>query len=160
MKRKTNTTSQQKTSLTAKAKPRIVLLQGAFDIINWGHIKAFQRAKSQGDYLIIALNSNELVKAYKGRDAVIPWYQKKFIIESCRFVDKVVEATKFSPLELLQKYDVDVYVLTKEWAETKVAEIAFMKSKGGKISWSPRFKGVVPTSRIKEILLAEAKAES
>jgi glycerol-3-phosphate cytidylyltransferase len=140
------------------SKKRIVLLQGAFDIINWGHIKAFERAKGLGDYLIIALNSNDLVRKYKGRDAVLPWYQKKFIIESCVFVDKVVKATKFSPLELLKRYDVDVYVLTREWAETKEKEIAYMKAKGGIISWSPRFKGVVPTSKIKEILLKEAKS--
>lgn len=137
---------------------KIVLLQGTFDIINWGHIMAFQRAKTQGDYLIIALNSNALVKRFKGRRAVLPWYQKKFIIESCKFVDKVVLATKFSPLELLKKYDVDVYVLTREWEKTKTKEIAYMKAKGGKISWSPRFKGVVPTSRIKEILLEERQS--
>lgn len=134
---------------------RIVLIQGAFDIINWGHIKAFERAKAEGDYLIVALNSNELLEKYKGRKAVLPWYQKKFIIESCKFVDKVVKATEFSPLKLLKKYKVDVYVLSREWEETKAVEIAYMKAKGGKISWSPRFKGVVPTSRIKQILLDE-----
>lgn len=134
---------------------RIVLLQGAFDILNWGHVKAFQRAKSQGDYLIIALNSNDLVRQYKGRDAVLPWYQKKFIIESCVFVDRVVKATEFSPLTLLKKYDVDVYVLTREWTTTKDKEIAYMKRKGGRVVYSPRFKGVVSTSRIKDILLKE-----
>jgi glycerol-3-phosphate cytidylyltransferase len=141
-------------------KRKIVLIQGAFDIINWGHIKAFQRAKSLGDYLIVALNSNELIKKYKGRDAVLPWYQKKFIIESCKFVDKVVISEKFSPLDLLKKYKVDVYVLTNEWKETKSEEIAYMKAKGGKVSFSPRFKGVVPTSKIKEILLKEAQGSA
>lgn len=137
-------------------KPKVVLIQGAFDIINWGHIKAFQRAKALGDYLIVALNSNELLEKYKGRQAVLPWYQKKFIIESCSFVDKVVKATEFSPLKLLKKYEVDVYVLSHEWEETKKEEIAYMKQKGGQISWSPRFRGVVPTSQIKRILLDEA----
>jgi glycerol-3-phosphate cytidylyltransferase len=138
-------------------KQKIVFIQGAYEIINWGHIKAFKRAKSLGDYLIVALNSNELIKEYKKRDPVLPWYQKKFIIESCQFVDKVVKATEFSPMNLLKKYDVDVYVLTREWEHTKSEEIAYMKSKGGKISWSPRFKGVVCTSDIKRILLNEAK---
>src|SRR5579862_4906746 len=36
-------------------RPRIVLLQGAFDILNYGHIRAFKFAKSLGDYLIVAL---------------------------------------------------------------------------------------------------------
>lgn len=140
-----------------QARPKkIVLIQGAFDIINWGHIKAFERAKSHGDYLIVALNSNELVKKYKGRDAVLPWYQKKFIIESCIYVDKVVKATEFSPLKLLKQYKVDVYVLTREWQDTKEKEISYMKKKGGKVVYSPRFKGVVPTSTIKKILLQEA----
>lgn len=140
-------------SLTGK----VVLLQGAFEIINWGHIKAFQRAKKLGDILIVALNSNELIESYKKRKPVLPWYQKKFIIESCEFVDMVVKANEFSPMKLLKKYKVDVYVLTKEWKHTKAEEIAYMKSKGGKVSWSPRFKGVVPTSEIKRILLEEAR---
>lgn len=134
---------------------KVVLLQGSFDILNWGHVKAFQRAKAQGDYLIVALNTNALIKRFKGRDAVLPWYQKKYIIESCRFVDKVVRATEFSPLALLKRYKVDVYVLTREWECTKKREIAYVKKKGGRVVYSPRFKGVISTSRIKEVLLRE-----
>lgn len=137
-------------------KKKVVLLQGTFDILNWGHVRAFQRAKALGDYLIIALNTNALVKRFKRRKAVLPWYQKKFIIESCRFVDKVVRAPDFSPLKLLKRHDVSVYVLTREWESTKQKEIAYMKKKGGSVSFSPRFKGVIPTSKIKEILLKEA----
>ena len=137
-------------------KTKVVLIQGAFDIINWGHIRAFQRAKAQGDYLIVALNSNQLLEEYKGRKAVLPWYQKKFIIESCRYVDKVVKANNFSPMALLKRYKVDVYVLGQEWEWSKQSEIAYMLNKGGKVSFSPRFKGVVPTSQIKQILLREA----
>ena len=94
-------------------KKKIVFIQGAYEIINWGHIKSFQRLKKmyKGCYLIVALNSNELIKSYKKREPVLPWYQKKFIIESCVYVDKVVKATEFSPLKLLKKYNVDVYVI-------------------------------------------------
>lgn len=145
-----------RTRTQSKSGTKVVLLQGTFDILNWGHVKAFQRAKAQGDYLIVALNTNRLVKKFKGRDAVLPWYQKKFIIESCRFVDLVVPASDFSPLRLLKRYKVDVYVLTREWHDTKAREIAYMKKKGGRVVYSPRFKGVVPTSKIKEILLKEA----
>lgn len=138
-------------------KKKIVFIQGAYDIINWGHIKAFKRAKSLGDYLIVALNSDELLRSYKKREPVLPFYQKKFIIESCKYVDKVIKATEFSPLKLLKKYDVSIYVITAEWKNTKIEEIHYMKSKGGKVSISPRFKGVVCTSDIKRILLEEAK---
>jgi glycerol-3-phosphate cytidylyltransferase len=131
-----------------------VLLQGAFDILNYGHIRAFKFARAQGDYLIVALNTNELIRDYKGREPVMLWSQKRRIIEACRYVDKVVPARKFSPLELLKRYRVDVYVLSREWEHTKTAEIAFMKQKGGRVCFSRRFNGV-STSAIKATLLKE-----
>ncbi len=138
-------------------KPRVVLFQGAFEIINYGHVRAFERAKQEGDILIVALNTNKLLKKYKGRDAVLPWYQKKRIIEAIRWVDKVVPAHNASPLSLLKKFDADVFVLTKEWEASHPDSIAYMKAKGGKVFFSRRYAGVVPTSEIKKRLLEEAQ---
>jgi len=107
-----------------------------------------------GDYLIVALNTNELIRNYKGREPVTPWSQKRRIIEACRYVDRVVPAREFSPLKLLKRYQVDVYVLSREWEHTKAAEIAFMKQKGGRVCFSRRFRGV-STSAIKAALLKE-----
>lgn len=136
---------------------KIVLLQGAFDLINAGHIMAFERAKAQGDYLIVAINSNRLLMKYKGYISTLPWKQKAKIVSSICFVDKVVRADDFSPLDLLRRFDVDVYVCTREWASTKKREIAFMKRKGGRVYWSPRFPGVVSNIEIKKRIVAEAK---
>lgn len=138
-------------------KMRIVLFQGAWEIINWGHVKAFERAKKLGDILILALNTNRLLKKYKKRDAVLPWYQKKKILESIRWVDKVIPAHNASPLSLLKKYNADVFVLTKEWEHAHADSIAYMKAKGGKVVFSTYYKKVVSTSEIKRRLLAEAK---
>ena len=138
----------------AKPGRRIVLLQGAFDILNYGHIRAFKFAKAQGDYLIVALNTNELIRDYKGREPVIAWSQKRRIIEACRYVDRVVPAREFSPLKLLKRYQVDVYVLSREWEHTKSAEIDFMKQKGGRVCFSRRFTGI-STTTIKARLLKE-----
>jgi len=140
-------------------KKKIVLIQGAFEILNWGHVKAFERAKTLGDYLIVALNTNELLRDYKKREPVLPWYQKKEIIQSIKWVDEVIPAPEFSPLQLLKDYDVDVYLLTKEWEDTKLTEISYMLEKGREVNFSPRFDGVVCTSEIKRRLLAEARAE-
>lgn len=149
-------TSQKK---GAPMKKRIVLFQGAWEIINMGHVKSFRRAKQLGDVLILALNTNALLKRYKGRDAVLPWSHKKTILEAIKWVDKVVPAHSFSPMSLLKKYDVDVYVLTKEWEQYHPEEIAYMNKKGGKVFFSRRYAGVVPTSEIKARLLAEAKGQ-
>lgn len=134
-----------------------VLLQGAFDIINYGHVAAFQtmRALAGNDgQVIVAVNTDKLLKEYKNVEAVIPWWQKKIIIESIRHVDLVVPATDFSPLELLERYDIDVYCLTKEWEHTKSEEIDFMKKKNGRVYFMPRFPDVVSTSEIKRLIIA------
>lgn len=124
---------------------KVVLIQGAFDIINYGHVRAFKFAKSQGDYLIVAVNSNTLMAGYKRRQPIMAWWQKKRIIESIRYVDKVVKAPEFSPIKLLKKYKVDVYVITREHRWTKAREMAYMKKKGGKTVFSRRFNGVSTT---------------
>ena len=131
-----------------------VLVQGAFDILNYGHVETFRFAKSHGDFLIVALNSNSLIKDYKNRQAVMPWWHKKRIIESIRYVDKVVKADDFSPLKLLKKHKIDVYITTEEWVNTKAKEMDYMRESGGITVISPRMKGV-STTKIKERLLKE-----
>lgn len=136
---------------------KIVLLQGAFDILNSGHVRSMRLAKAQGDYLIVAINVPSLIKGYKKRKPILPYKQKKMIIESIKYVDKVVPARDFSPLKLLKKYNVDVYMIAPEWLETKQEEIAYMKSKGGKIVMCHDYKDVIRSSDIKRMLLEEAQ---
>ena len=135
---------------------RVVLLQGAFDILNSGHVRAFRRAKAQGDYLIVAVNTPQLIADYKQRKAILPYKDKKLIIESIRWVDKVVPAHNFSPQQLLEKYQVDVYMIAPEWLHTKASEIAYMKSKGCKIKMCHTYKGVIRSSDIRRMLLEQA----
>lgn len=132
---------------------KIVLIQGAFDILNSGHVRAFRYAKSKGDYLIVAINTPELIQDYKKRKPILPYKDKKLIIESIKYVDKVVPARNFSPLELLKKYNVDVYMIAPEWLYSKAEEIAFMKSKGCKICMCHNYKGVIRSSDIRRMLL-------
>lgn len=139
-----------------KRKKGIVLFQGAFEIINYGHVRCFKRCALEGDRVIVALNTNALLPKYKNRQPVLPWRHKATIIRSIRYVDQVVQAHTFSPMRLLRKYRPAVYVLGDEWTKTKDAEIAFVKSYGGRIVITPRYAGVVSTSEIKRRLLAEA----
>lgn len=133
---------------------RTVLIQGAFDILHLGHIKTFEFAKAQGEYLIVALNSNDLIREYKRREPVMLWEDKAEIIRSIRHVDLVVRATEFSPMALLDWHKVDVYVVSQEWVDTKADEIAYMEGNGGKVVVTPRFT-TFSTTEIKARLLAE-----
>lgn len=135
---------------------KTVLVQGAFEIVHSGHVRVFKFAKSQGDYLIVALNSNSLIPAYKHRRPVLSWEEKAKIVRAFRYVDKVVKATEFSPMKLLRKFKPDVYVIGSEWVSTKSREMLYMKSIGGKSVVCPYFKNITPTRVIKKRLLAEA----
>ena len=132
---------------------KVVFFQGAFDFINWGHVKAIKKAAKQGDYLIIGLNTDDLYCRYKHRKPITPYWQKKEILENIKGVDKVIPARSFSPLNLLKKYNVDVYVVAREWEDTKAEEIAYMKGKGGKVVFTTRPKYVMSTTEMKERIL-------
>lgn len=135
---------------------KVVLLQGAFEILNAGHVQVFRRCREQGDYLIVALNTNRLLKKYKNRDAVLPWAQKKLILEAIRWIDKVVPAHEPATSALLQKHKVDVYCLSREWESDHRAEIDYMRSKGKEVFFTHDYK-VVRTRNIKAALLKEAQ---
>lgn len=69
---------------------RTIYLGGTFDIPHYGHIKFFETAKKIADYVVVSLNDDEFIKQYKGNYPVMPYGQRKVIIESCRFVDSVI----------------------------------------------------------------------
>lgn len=131
---------------------RVVLFQGSFDVLNAGHIRALKRAKSLGDYLIVALNTDELYRQYKGHgtiNPVIPYRQRKEMLEGIKWVDEVIPANDASPMGLLQKYDVDVYVLTREWENYHQPEMEYMRAKNGLVDFSPRYPDIMCSSDIR-----------
>ena len=69
---------------------RIVVVSGGFDPIHSGHIAYFKAARSHGDKLVIALNSDAWLKNKKGK-AFMPFEERKIIIENLTFVDEVID---------------------------------------------------------------------
>lgn len=133
-----------------------VLFQGTFDLLNYGHVKAFEDAKKQGDYLIVALNTDDLIRRYKKREPILPYKQREVILKAVRFIDEVIPANDFSPLELLKEHNIDVYVIGSEWKASKMKEIGYMKSVGGKIFFTPEYDGVIHSSQIRRRCVQDA----
>lgn len=136
-----------------------ILFQGAFDIINYGHVKAIEDARKQGDYLIIALNTDELILVYKSREAILPYAHRKAILEALKWVDEVIPADAFSPLELLKKLSIDIYVCAEEWSHSKSEEIEYMKKKGGSVFYTPEYESVIRSTEIRERCYKQVKAQ-
>lgn len=137
---------------------KVVFFQGAFDIINAGHIKAFKRARSLGDTLIVALNTDSLLPKYK-RASIIPYEQRREILSSIKYIDKIIPINTFGCLPFLKKYKADVFVLTREWESSHSEEIRYMKEKGGRVSFSPRFKNILCSSDIRNKIIESWKKQ-
>jgi len=63
---------------------------GVFDMFHVGHLNILRRAKEQCDYLIVGVTTDELCESYKHKAPIIPYEERKAIVESIRYVDEVV----------------------------------------------------------------------
>ena len=66
-----------------------VLTYGTFDLLHYGHINLLKRAKALGDYLIVALSTDEF-NATKGKVAFHDYETRKLMLEAIRYVDLVI----------------------------------------------------------------------
>ena len=66
---------------------------GVFDLFHIGHLNIIRRAKEKCDYLIVGVSTDELVQKEKGKTPVIPYQERKEIIEALKYVDRVVPQT-------------------------------------------------------------------
>ncbi len=69
---------------------KIVLVGGCFDLFHFGHLQFLKKAKKLGNYLIVALESDDFIRAKKGREPVHSQKQRAAILKGLRFVDKVI----------------------------------------------------------------------
>ena len=71
-------------------KKKVIAVSGAFDPVHADHIKLFKKAKELGDELVVILNTDEWIKRKRGF-VFMPFEQRKEILESIRYVDRVVK---------------------------------------------------------------------
>jgi len=96
---------------------KIVFVNGCFDVLHPGHIALFQYAKSLGDYLIVAIDSDEKVALDKGFDRpIFKMEDRRFMLESIECIDIVHTFNSRSGLEnLLECIKPDILVVGSDW---------------------------------------------
>ena len=93
-----------------------VLTYGTFDLLHYGHIRLLQRAKALGDYLVVALSTDEF-NAGKGKTAYHNYETRKKMLEDIRYVDLVIpEECWEQKINDVDKYDIDIVVMGSDWA--------------------------------------------
>lgn len=94
-----------------------IITFGTFDVLHIGHIKILERAKKQGDYLIVGVSSDALNFSKKNRYPVYPDAERLEIIKSLKFVDEVfLEESLELKAQYLKDYKADCLVMGDDWA--------------------------------------------
>ncbi|HIP34139.1 MAG TPA: glycerol-3-phosphate cytidylyltransferase [Bacteroidia bacterium] len=94
---------------------RTIITYGTFDMLHIGHVNLFKRLKSMGTRLIVAVSTDEF-NLIKGKKTLIPYEQRKQIVESIRYVDMVIAEENWDQkVKDIQKYDVDIFSIGDDW---------------------------------------------
>lgn len=92
-----------------------VITYGTFDLLHYGHINLLQRAKQLGDYLIVALSTNEF-NEIKGKKCYFSYEQRKKLLESIRYVDLVIPESNWEQkIDDVKLYNIDIFVMGDDW---------------------------------------------
>lgn len=87
-----------------------VYVDAVADLFHVGHINLFERAKNEGDFLIVGIHSDKTVESYK-RTPIIEQEQRYRMVGSCRYVDQVIEdAPLIITKDFIEKHDIDLVV--------------------------------------------------
>lgn len=93
-----------------------VITYGTFDLLHYGHINLLRRAKELGDYLIVALLTDDFNEREKGKKTYFSFEQRKQLLEAIRYVDLVIPEERWDQkVEDVNLYQADVFVMGDDW---------------------------------------------
>lgn len=93
-----------------------VITYGTFDLLHYGHINLLQRAKALGDYLIVALSTDEFNSDMKGKVTYFSYEERKRLLEAIRYVDLVIPEENWEQkVNDVQEFRVDTFVMGNDW---------------------------------------------
>lgn len=121
--------------------------QGVFDMFHIGHLNLLRQAKECCDFLVVGVNSDELVKQYKHKETIINEEQRRQIVESLKCVDKAVIVSTLDKNDALSKYKFDALFIGDDWkGSERWTETEQQMSKSGvDVVYLSRTKGISST---------------
>lgn len=94
-----------------------VITYGTFDLLHYGHIELLKRAKSFGDYLVVALSTDEFNMKNKKKKSYFSYEKRKQLVEAIRYVDLVIpEESWEQKVNDIKLYHIDTFVMGDDWS--------------------------------------------
>jgi len=117
-----------------------IITYGTFDLFHFGHLEILRRAKDYGDYLIVAVSTDGFNNT-KGKECIFPYEQRKEIVGSIKYVDKVIaENTWEQKRKDIISLGVDIFLMGNDW-EGKFDELKDICN----VIYLPRTDGISTT---------------
>lgn len=125
-----------------------VITYGTFDLLHYGHISLLKRARELGDYLIVALSTDEFNWVEKHKKCYFNYENRKAMLEAIRYVDQVIPETCWEQKRSdIHDHDIDIFVIGDDWS----GKFDFLKEEGAQVVYLPRTPEI-STTRIKKDL--------
>ena len=130
---------------------RRVITYGTYDLLHYGHINLLQRAKALGDYLIVALSTDEFNWESKRKNCYFSFDERKRLLEALRYVDLVIPEENWDQkIADVREYHIDVFVIGDDWR----GEFDFLEDEGVEVVYLPRTPEI-STTQIKNDLMGK-----
>ena len=125
-----------------------VITYGTFDLLHYGHINLLKRAKKLGDFLIVALSTDEFNLKEKGKTCYFSYEKRKSLLEAIRYVDLVIPEENWEQKRSdIYEYQVDVFVIGDDWK----GKFDYLSDEGAEVVYLPRTPEI-STTQIKNDL--------
>lgn len=131
-----------------------VITYGTFDLLHYGHINLLRRAKMLGDYLIVALSTDEFNWNKKQKKCYFTYEQRKQLLEAIRYVDLVIPENSWEQKRNnIHEYHIDTFVIGDDWK----GKFDFLKEECIEVVYLSRTPEI-STTRIKEELTGKGQS--
>ena len=129
----------------------IVFTNGCFDLLHSGHVTLLEVAASEGDLLIVGLNSDSSVRRLKGEGRPVqPEVERAEALLEIEEVNVVTIFSENTPLELIDSIKPDVLVKGGDYSSDEIVGSDIVLSRGGEVVRVPLLEGISTTQIIKE----------
>ena len=144
--------ARQRAREIKQAGGKVVFTNGCFDILHYGHAYLLQFARSQGDFLVLGLNTDASVQRYKGPSRpYVSQDQRAYMLSLYPFVDLIVLFDEDTPINLIEAIRPDVLVKGGDYTPETVVGRDIVESYGGKVAICPRLEGLSTTDLVRKI---------
>ena len=94
---------------------KVGFTQGTFDMFHIGHLNLIRNARQYCDYLIVGVNTDELVETYKGKRTIVPFEERIAIVESIRYVDEAIMTATLDKFDVWKQRRYDLLFIGDDW---------------------------------------------